>query len=143
MRYLRKFNESKNPQEIFNDVKKLCEESLVYLLDDPLYRLEFFSIQNTLSIVFSKKESSFSWDDIKEDYIPFIEILNSKYNIHTLERTGKHISVDYLKEYQERDGSEPPKEVFRQEYKDYTLEEILNDEVNIKNLMRIKVILEF
>lgn len=101
MKYLKSFNEKKNYQEIFSDVKELCEESLVYLLDDPSYNLEFFSIQNTLSIVFLKKEkTSFSWDDIKEDYIPFIEILSSKYNIHTSERTGKEVSTTYLKEYQ-------------------------------------------
>lgn len=144
MKYLKSFNEKKNYQEIFSDVKELCEESLVYLLDDPSYSLEFFSIQNTLSIVFLKKEkTSFSWDDIKEDYIPFIEILSSKYNIHTSERTGKEVSTTYLKEYLERDGYAPPKKVFRQEGKDYTLEEILNDEVNIEKLIRIKVILVF
>jgi hypothetical protein len=150
MRYLKSFNEKKNYQEIFSDVKELCEESLVYLLDDPSYNLEFFSIQNNLSIVFLKKEKSqpwpagsFSWDDIKNDYIPFIEMLSSKYNIHALERTDKEVSITYLKEYLERDGSAPPKKVFRQEGKDYTLEEILNDEVNIENLIRIKVILEF
>lgn len=145
MKYLKSFNEKKNYQEILSDVKELCEESLVYLLDDPSYNLKFFfSIHNTLSIVFLKKEkTSFSWDDIKNDYIPFIEILSSKYNIHKSERTGKEVSTTYLKEYLERDGYAPPKKVFRHEGKDYTLEEILNDMVDIENLIKVKVTLVF
>ena len=151
MKYLKSFNEKKNYQEIFNDIIKLCEESLVYLLDDPLYKLDYFSVQNTLSIEFLKKSPSsivnqgFSWDDIKNDYIPLIEMLNSKYKIYEFERNGKKVSVsiDYFKESMERDGSELPKKVFRKKFKDYTLEEILNDMVDIENLIKVKVTLVF
>ena len=146
MKYLKSFNEKKNYQEIFSDVKELCEELLVYLLDDTSYKLDYFSVKNTLSIEFLKREkTSFSWDDIKEDYIPFIEILSSKYKIYEFsERDGKSkvsVSIDYLKEPRTKENAF--QKTFYGFSENYTLEEILNDEVDIENLMKVKVILEF
>ena len=91
MRYLKKFNESLTQDEI----RDFCEMHLVYLLDDG-YELAFREIGRITQINFLKPNGVtpirwtpgqggqvdwFNWDDIKNRFIPFLQILNKEYDI--------------------------------------------------------------
>jgi hypothetical protein len=80
MRYLRKFNESADGG--FSDFKKFCEDSLAYLIDDG-FRVKVDAEDNTLSILIHKFSfpnwTNFTWDDVKDDVIPLLELLKEKY----------------------------------------------------------------
>jgi len=80
MRYLRKFNESTDGG--FSDFKKFCEYSLAYLIDDG-FRVKVDAEDDTLSILIHKFSfpnwTNFTWDDVKDDVIPLLEVLKEKY----------------------------------------------------------------
>jgi hypothetical protein len=80
MRYLRKFNESTDGG--FSDFKKFCEDSLAYLIDDG-FRVKVDAEDITLSILIHKFSfpnwTKFTWDDVKDDVIPLLEVLKEKY----------------------------------------------------------------
>lgn len=80
MRYLRKFNESTDGG--FSDFKKFCEDSLAYLIDDG-FRVKVDAEDDTLSILIHKFSfpnwTNFTWDDVKDDVIPLLEVLKEKY----------------------------------------------------------------
>jgi len=103
MRYLRKFNES-----IDNDqLTDLCDMCLAYLMDDGYeYNIKDFSWLNTKVIYFDNKqienkskywpyknENFFKWVDIKDHFIPFLEMLSKDYKI-------REVSMDVLREYE-------------------------------------------
>ena len=90
MRYLKKFNESLTQDEI----RDFCEMHLVYLLDDG-YELAFREIGRITQINCLKPNGVtpirwtpgqggqvdwFNWDDIKNRFIPFLQILNISSN---------------------------------------------------------------
>lgn len=81
MRYLRKFNESTDGG--FSDFKKFCEDSLAYLIDDG-FRVKVDTEDITLSILIHKFSfpnwTNFTWDDVKDDIIPLLEVLKEKYS---------------------------------------------------------------
>ena len=80
MRYLRKFNESTDGG--FSDFTKFCEYSLAYLIDDG-FRVKVDAEDITLSILIHKFSfpnwTNFTWDDVKDDVIPLLEVLKEKY----------------------------------------------------------------
>lgn len=103
MKYLRKFNES-----IDNDqLTDLCDMCLAYLMDDGYeYNIKGFSWLHTRVIYFDNKqienkskywpyrnENIFKWDDIKDHFIPFLEMLSKDYKI-------REVSMDVLREYE-------------------------------------------
>ena len=92
MKYLRKFNESK---EEFNyeDLKDFCEQNLVYLLDDERFELEVENDLNggefyiNLNCISGNSNTGnewlngfFRWIDIKDHFIPFLIRLKNKYD---------------------------------------------------------------
>jgi hypothetical protein len=88
MRYLRKYNEEidrESDPEFFlklqNDFKLFANECLVYLIDDGFtisieigsYKPDFMLLNNNTT--------TFTWSDIKDDFIPFIELTKEKFEI--------------------------------------------------------------
>ena len=80
MRYLKLFERIYGDDE--SRVKKMCEEFLIYLLDDN-FQLKFFTESyDKISIHLTKKgvdkNLTFDWDDVKSDLIPLIEVLSQQ-----------------------------------------------------------------
>lgn len=89
MKHLKKFNESVQDDKV-EELKEFCNSSLAYLIDDG-YSLDFYwsKFGEYVDIIFVKKVNTgryptqpFNWIDVKYDYIPFLESLSKKYNIH-------------------------------------------------------------
>jgi hypothetical protein len=92
MRYLKKFNEAIEPDEI----KDFCEQYLAYLLDD-VYALDFRESGRVTQIDLVKPKYNtqhgnwvpgaggsvdwMDWDHIKDRFIPFLHILDKEYDI--------------------------------------------------------------
>ena len=97
MKHLKKFNESLNKE----DLQDFCENYLAYLLDEG-YSIESLMVSrdsrdgimmmNDNLIIFKKgdrpddvplnsPEFLFSWDEIKDQFIPFIHMLSKRYTI--------------------------------------------------------------
>lgn len=81
MKYLKIF-EIYNRSYYFNPehVKKFCEDNLAYLLDAEFVINTNFNLTN-IHISIKKGSEGFKWNDIKYDFIPFLELLNNKYKI--------------------------------------------------------------
>jgi len=100
MKYLRKFFESFGNSEIKEELQNFCNENLAYLLDEG-YRVRVIWTPNCNAwrLVFEKVKrearstpwvahlrdseriNSFYWREIKDDFIPFFEMLDSKYEV--------------------------------------------------------------
>ena len=77
MRHLKRFNESLG--KVFKDeLKDFCETNLAYLLDDDV-RVHVDSLNGiVVRIVFDQTKT---WDEVKDQIIPFLIRLNNKYEI--------------------------------------------------------------
>jgi hypothetical protein len=96
MRYLKKFNESASQEVTIDELVKFCDEYLAYLKDSgfdititkPADVLKkYTSHLNYISIKLFKKGNinyKFDWSEIKDDFIPFFEILITKYKLDKL-----------------------------------------------------------
>lgn len=94
MKYLKKFNESNSDRE--EEIKKFCEENLAYLIDAgfnlryrdyPDYEIaDHENIELTIDLV---KDTTFKWDEIVNDFVPFLQILDDKYGLVKLKPTSK------------------------------------------------------
>jgi len=94
MKYLKSFNESLNDYEKLlikyyefrDDITNFAEERLVSLLDEG-FRLKIYdAVSKNVAIGFTiwlckSDDSSFKWDDIKDDYIPFLQLISNKYKL--------------------------------------------------------------
>jgi hypothetical protein len=96
MKHIKLFNE-KIETDIELELVKFCDENLAYLIDDGFY----IFINNSsgsdsnasnipiksFDIIFNNTEGAslstniFSWNIIKDDFIPFVQFLKSKYNV--------------------------------------------------------------
>jgi hypothetical protein len=89
MKYIKSFNESLNDYEYYefrDDITNFAEERLVSLLDEG-FRLKIYdAVSKNVAIGFTiwlckSDDSSFKWDDIKDDYIPFLQLISNKYKL--------------------------------------------------------------
>jgi regulator of sigma D len=83
MKYIRKFNEGKN---ITDELKEFCSENLAYLIDGGfhiLYSTGFIMQDYYTGVSINKMVDNsykiFNWHDIRDDVIPFFDILSRKY----------------------------------------------------------------
>ena len=87
LHYLKSFNEAieetKLTEEQIEELKDFCETNLVYLLDED-FELDIDSRfpGSTGNVSFYlKRESGFTWGEIKDYFIPFLQRLSNKYEI--------------------------------------------------------------
>jgi hypothetical protein len=82
MIYLKRFNEGIN-QGTIDHLRIFCEESLAYLADANFYVIVVPKEKDGKIVIAlgNKKYGGYSWNDIKYDYIPFLELLKSKYDV--------------------------------------------------------------
>ena len=90
MIYLKDFNESfRAPSSFREEIQEFCENCLAYLIDEDfriqtnLWDLDPVSVSFILIRRFDSQIEpiSFSWDDVKDYYIPFLQMLLKKYNV--------------------------------------------------------------
>jgi hypothetical protein len=153
MKHLRKFNESLNREEL----QDFCETYLAYLLDDSDFSIKYLGRKShamnykespgnkdlddseiislkkghrTDSMAIGDPSLMFSWDEIKDHFIPFIHMLSKQYTITNcklwnLNRKfntdkGGRLFIDY----------------------DYNLSQILEDKVSLEELTQINIYLK-
>jgi hypothetical protein len=137
MKHLKKFNESVNKEEL----QDFCDTYLAYLLDDgfevsvehrynndkkyKIYDYHFITIKKL-----GKISNNFKWEEIKDQFIPFISVLSKEYKLGPITFNG-------IKYYTYRDpftqlgmddrkyGKEPVSKLY------YT-KNIINDYINFK-----------
>lgn len=91
MKYLKKYKlfENNNLEELEEEVKNLSEGSLSFLFDKG-FDAYISDTEDSVFVELSKWETidehtverlDFNWDEIKDDFSPFLEILNEKYFI--------------------------------------------------------------
>jgi hypothetical protein len=94
MKYIKPFNESK--ENLVEELQDFCETSLAYLIDDGYDisvtlrdKVKYPEKQHLLvTLGLRAKENTwlqdydlFSWDDVKDHYIPFIQMLVRRYEL--------------------------------------------------------------
>ena len=128
MKYLIRFNEN------LNEFEKFCRDNLAYLLDEGFGFEKISSDGNHyLSMCFYKKDtrrtspahvhtSGFYWNDIKDDFIPFLELFNEKFPLgkHSIKSIGFNTKNRFDDTYIERQIP----------IKGRSFEDILNDTLN-------------
>jgi hypothetical protein len=90
MKFLRKFNEAVNKQEL----KEFCEEYLAYLMDEG-FEIEIVSEDGLEFVHIYYQDKSFQWSEVKDHFIPFLKMLEINYNLEE-KRNGNLVCFDYL-----------------------------------------------
>ena len=143
MIYLKDFNESfRAPSSFREEIQEFCENCLAYLIDDDfsiktnLYGLDPVSVSFVLIRRFSGEDEpiSFSWDDVKDYYIPFLQMLQRKYNVISTSKSpsilNSEVNVVIRPTEESRDS------VY------YTLYEVLEDKINpYDKIVYIKILI--
>ena len=81
MKHLKRFNESLTPDEV-DDLKDFCEVNLAYLLDEEFIVDIDSRFGTTGNVSFNlKRELGFTWNEISDHFIPFLQRLSNKYVI--------------------------------------------------------------
>ena len=81
MKHLKRFNESLTPDEV-DDLKDFCEVNLAYLLDEDFIVDIDSRFGTTGNVSFNlKRESGFTWNEISDHFIPFLQRLSNRYII--------------------------------------------------------------
>ena len=141
MRYLRSFNEgtSFSPEDL-NELQSFCETYLAYLIDEGFgIRVRHGSRKDRARIEFYKEEIHFpvpfNWNDVKDHYIPFYQMLSKEYEISTMSDRSLVSGTPTNGDYEVRTCSvkfeyrKPAKQLWETEAKWFTEQEIINDEV--------------
>ena len=88
MKHLKRFNEASFLPEDLNELQSFCETYLAYLIDEGFgIRVRHGSRKDRARIEFYKEDHihpvPFNWDDVKDHYIPFYQMLSKEYDIDT------------------------------------------------------------
>jgi len=130
MRHLKSFNEASFLSEDIRELQYFCENYLAYLLDEGFgIRVRHGSREDRARIEFYKDDvhfpAPFNWNDVKDHYIPFYQMLSKEYEISTTSlfpQSMRNCSVKF--EYRK-----PAKQLWETEPRWFTAQEIINDEV--------------
>ena len=81
MKHLKRYNESLTPDEV-DDLKDFCEVNLAYLLDEDFIVDIDSRFGTTGNVSFNlKRELGFTWNEISDHFIPFLQRLSNRYII--------------------------------------------------------------
>ena len=137
MKHLKKFNESMNKEGL----QDFCDTYLAYLLDDG-YSIEASEIgfgeyvlvlrngKRLDNVPVDSPEFLFTWDEIKDQFIPFLHMLSKQY---TIIRSIKFWSLN--KKFDR--GTERPFIDY-----DYSLPMVLEDKVSLEEVVQINIYLK-
>ena len=109
MRYLKyneEFKEMNDPDliKLVDDINKLANECLAYLIDDGFsvsvgkkpfttwpvnnYLPEFFFCKKGITEYNQFVVEKFTWEEIKDDFIPFLEMCNDRFTVFNIRING-------------------------------------------------------
>lgn len=104
MKFLKRYSES----ILSNDIEEFCNDYLPYLLDDG-FVCNFGTLDfGRVGLVLEKEgntqaiQQTFKWSDVKNDFIPFLHLLNEKYDIEFIHinrfdhRGNVNVKLDHL-----------------------------------------------
>lgn len=88
MKHLKRFNERLQPDEV-DELKDFCETSLAYLVDEgfdiscDLDKYLQLSLPGKSPFLFryGSAKDPFNWNDIKDHFIPFLQLLSRRYEL--------------------------------------------------------------
>lgn len=88
MKHLKRFNERLQPDEV-DELKGFCETSLAYLVDEgfdiscDLDKYLQLSLPGKSPFLFryGSAKDPFNWNDIKDHFIPFLQLLSRRYEL--------------------------------------------------------------
>lgn len=144
MEHLKKFNESTLNKE---EVQDFCETHLAYLIDEGLevecsigFVYQFNESNKEVAYItlgyklendshnLSPYEYNFpSWDDIKDNIIPFFTHLSNKYDL--LKKGGKEVWIKFVTT---TDNTQVPQRVYNTEdHFKFSLRDIINDKTEV------------
>jgi hypothetical protein len=76
MKHIKPFNESQE------SVKEFCDTNLAYLIDEGfVFDIAKGNLTNDYIVRLRKRGSYFKWTDIKNDFIPFMNIIQNEYKL--------------------------------------------------------------
>lgn len=131
MKYLKKFNESVDIESLnmVLELKSFTEGCLAYLLDDGLdVEVQKAYKQEGYEISLFNSTHEFSWRQIKDYYIPFIQLLSNRYEILPLYTFKDEVDNFIIKIAAHYSG-----------YYYYTHKDIINDRVGVTKFNSIMV----
>ena len=140
MKHLKSFNEASFLPKDISELQYFCENYLAYLLDEGFgIRVRHGSREDRARIEFYKDDVHFpvpfNWNDVKDHYIPFYQMLSKEYEISTMSDRSLVSGTSTNGDYEVRTCSvkfeyrKPGKQLWETEAKWFTEEEIINDEV--------------
>jgi hypothetical protein len=118
MKHLKMFKESLNDNEV-EELKEFCETSLAYLMDEgfdiscDLDKYLQLSLPGKSPSRYGTAKDPFDWNDIKDHFIPFLQLLSRRYEL----KNFGHRPSDYVVLFQ---GD-------RNKYA--TVEQVINDDL--------------
>ncbi len=116
MKHLKGFNESVTKE----DLQELCETSLAYLMDEGFDTTILGSDQK---MIFLTKNGGtiFYWDQVKDYYISFLQLINRRYEI-----VGQTVHIQFI------------------DWKYYSYDEIVNETVEIPDnrILSIRILIK-
>lgn len=107
MKYLKGINEARtySPEEL-EQLQDYCETYLAELMDkEYMVSIGWGDYRVTIQLFGPAKQNTFSWDSVKDEFIPFFEMLQSDYalDFQIRDQKSKHITL-HIGRYT---GSEP------------------------------------
>jgi len=125
MRYLKKFNESISKEYL----QDFCESVLAYLMDEGFTVSIMCGDAYTFTIFLQKEAREFfKWDEVKDYYIPFLQLLSNRYDIGTFVTEASESSVRF-RYRQKKDSSIYPYDSFVNTNKDFSYARVINDDI--------------
>jgi len=129
MRYLKRYNESVSEE----DLRDFCESSMAYLMDEG-FTIKIHGQRTTpfsslpkghFNIWLHKNNATefFKWDEVKDYYIPFLQLLSNRYDIRNFEGKEDTTPTIRFRYRQKKDYS------FVNVNKDFSYGRTINDNV--------------
>ena len=132
-------NESLSPKEELED---FCDTHLAYLTDEGFF-IEYEELYSghytNITIRHSKREDTkyshdFSWDEIKDRFIPFLQILSKEYKLSNFHHADFNCKSDQVVCMRRLD------DLLSTDY--YTYEDVIKDTIDADYLFYIKLLVE-
>ena len=128
MKYLKLFNE--NTDNFKEELQDFCDMNLAYLLDEG-FTLQYARYNKSLySVTLIKnpgERHKFTWDEVKDRYIPFLQLLSKRYEL--IDFSNPYRSNDHtLKSKVIRFEVEPPKGTYITSHTYCDVDQVIKDE---------------
>jgi len=104
MRYLKTFESLENFSSGVSEIETFIKNNLAYILDEGFtYKVNFKQYGGRINYPvrihkieekgINRNQVIFNWDDVKDDVIPFLELLNEKYTLDSFSPEDKSLVI--------------------------------------------------